>query len=49
VELKKCAKCGEYVLASCPCGGKAMKAAPPAWSEDDKYWRERLKARGVKI
>ena len=47
--MKKCAKCGDYVLVQCPCGGKTVNPEPPSWSEDDRYWRKRLKAKGIEI
>lgn len=48
MRMKKCAECGNYTLKDiCPCGGQTVTPAPPRFSPDDKYWKERLKARGV--
>ncbi|MBR9681931.1 MAG: RNA-protein complex protein Nop10 [Candidatus Altiarchaeota archaeon] len=47
--LKKCAKCEAYTFSSaCPkCEGSTDAPHPPRFSPEDKYWKQRLIARGV--
>ena len=42
--LRKCRKCGEYILnqTTCPrCGGEVYIPIPPKFSPDDRYARYR--------
>ena len=47
--MRRCERCWEYTFNEvCPyCGGKTRNPEPPKFSPEDKYWRERLKAKGV--
>ncbi|MBR9681125.1 MAG: ribosome biogenesis protein [Candidatus Altiarchaeota archaeon] len=47
--MKKCVKCDSYVMSACKCGGDLRSVEPPKYSPQDKYWRQRLKAKGVKL
>ncbi|HDR53377.1 MAG TPA: ribosome biogenesis protein [archaeon] len=49
--LKRCNGCGTYTLKSeCPaCGTATCSPRPARFSPDDKYWKQRLKAKGVKL
>ena len=47
--MRKCEKCGKYTLkTSCPdCGAESLSPHPAGFSPEDKYWKQRLVARGV--
>ncbi|MBR9689807.1 MAG: ribosome biogenesis protein [Candidatus Altiarchaeota archaeon] len=47
--MKKCSVCEKYTLTKCSCGGEVRSPEPPKFSPEDKYWKQRLQARGVKV
>ncbi|MBR9680026.1 MAG: RNA-protein complex protein Nop10 [Candidatus Altiarchaeota archaeon] len=47
--LRKCKACEKYSLADkCQyCGKETRKPAPPKFSPDDRYWKYRMKTKGI--
>ncbi len=49
--MRKCKTCGIYTFQEiCPiCGRPTVSPHPPRFSPEDKFWKYRLRARGVEI
>jgi rRNA maturation protein Nop10 len=47
MQIKRCPVCLKYTLKDACCGKETASASPPKFSPEDKYWRQRLKAKGI--
>ena len=45
--MKKCGVCSKYTLKEICCDKKTNVVAPLKFSPEDKYWRQRLKAKEI--